>query len=117
MNKEIQNDMKKLNETFEGFVSESVNEASANSYKSWRSKQSPNETERVKHAIANMSNEAYWKFGDWVLGEFIGLNKPHNDGDIMDDPEKLDEWLNRQADTNYSAWKLIVKQLKKQKAL
>ena len=57
---------------------EFINEASANSYKSWRSKQSPNELEKVKQSIADMSNEDYWKFGDWVLGEFIGLNPPHN---------------------------------------
>ena len=93
-----------------------VNEASANSYKSWRSKQSPDELEQVKSAIAGMSNKDYWAFGDWLLQEFIGLNPPHNDGDIMDDPEKLDDWLTGQV-SNKPAWKLIVQQLRKQKAL
>ena len=98
-------------------VKESVNEGrSINSYGFWRSKQSPNELERVKQAIASMHNEDYWEFGDWVLGEFIGLNPPHNDGDIMDKPEYLDDWLTGQI-SNKPAWKLIVQQLRKQKAL
>ena len=96
---------------------EFLTEASANSYKSWRGKQSPNEVERVKQAIADMSNKDYWAFGDWLLQEFLGLNPPHNDGDIMDDPEKFDEWLTYQGTKNPSAWKVILKQLKKMKAL
>ena len=106
--KQIMKDLKQFNEF--------LNEASANSYKSWRSKQSPDELEKVKSAIAAMSNEDYWKFGDWVLDEFIGLNPPHNDGDIMDKPETLDDWLTGQV-SNKPVWKLIVQQLKKQRAL
>ena len=93
-----------------------VNEASANSYKVWRSKQSPDELEQVKSAIADMDDHDYWAFGDWVLDEFIGLNPPHNDGDIMDKPEYLDDWLTGQV-SNKPAWKLIVQQLRKQRAL
>tara|TARA_R110001592_G_scaffold1148_8_gene6766 strand:- start:25 stop:618 length:594 start_codon:yes stop_codon:yes gene_type:complete len=86
-----------------------------NSYKTWKNNQPPNELEQAKHAIADMSDEAYTEFGEWVYDNFKGLqidlrNYGYN---MMDDPEKLDRWLNRVFD-NKPGWEDIIKQLKKQ---
>jgi hypothetical protein len=121
MNSEIQKAINELDSTAESVTeikhSDMFIKTYTNSYKTWKSKQSPNELEQVKHAIADMSDKAYTEFGAWMHDEFIGLQAHMKNDNIMEDPEKLDDWLTRQGTKNPSGWKVIVKQLKKQKAL